>query len=166
MSAKLTLEPVGPDNWRDALDIEAHGRHEPRFVASTAYSIAQAYADVVARERGEPSYSRKPYLAVSDGEPVGFVLIGCDLDEPAARIFRMMVDRRHQGKGLGRALLLATLEHMRRDYPGRAVRLIYDPENTRAERLYASLGFQKAGLSDEGNVIAVLPASRSEARVA
>ena len=158
----VELEPVGPDNFIECLDIEGNAPGEPRFVASTTYSLAQAYVDRVARDRGEPNPDRRPYLARSEGEPVGFVLVGRDPDdERAVRLHRVMVDHRLHGRGYGRALVAAALTCIAEEFPGRDVRLIYDPENARAERLYRSLGFEVLGESEEGNVVAAYRARRA-----
>ena len=50
---------------------------------------------------------------------------------------------RLRGRGIGRALLLASVERARRC--GKQAGLLVDPDNPRAEQLYRSLGFRPAG---------------------
>ena len=80
------------------------------FVASNDLSLIGAFA---VREDG---YTALPFGLAENGEPVGFLMIGCgsigDADEPArvrdsCCIRRLMIDRRFQGRGLGKAVLAA-----------------------------------------------------------
>ena len=82
------------------------------FVSPNVYSLAEAYA---ARESGRVAL---PFGLYEADEPVGFVMIGYgsigDADEPewvseSYCIWRVMIDRRYQGKGLGKAAMQKTL---------------------------------------------------------
>ena len=65
------------------------------YVAPVAVSIAQAHF--------EP---RATFRAIyAGGEPVGFILWRDDDKLDTAYLWRFMIDRRHQGKGYGRAAL-------------------------------------------------------------
>ena len=74
-------------------------------------------------------------------------------------IWRLMIDRRYQGRGLGRRAMEEALRYIRTWPCGRADAcwLSYEPENTGARDLYGSLGFRENGEMDEGEIVAVLP---------
>ena len=74
----------------------------------------------------------------------GFGSIG-DEDEPKVAqssycIWRLMIDSRFQGRGLGKAALSASLDYLRTKPCGEAefCWLSYEPENEVAKSLYAS----------------------------
>ena len=78
--------------------------------------------------------------------------------ENTYNIWRFMIDRRYQHKGLGKAALKLVLDFIR-TYPcGKSEKcwLSYEPENTAAEKLYSSFGFVPNGEKDGDEIIAVL----------
>ena len=78
------------------------------FVASNAWSLAQAYAE---RDIAWPR------AIVADGTVVGFIMLQFDPDDDDGRPFqlwRLMIDADHQGKGYGRAALSLGVEECRR----------------------------------------------------
>jgi diamine N-acetyltransferase len=73
------------------------------YVAPVAVSIAQAHFEPCATFRA----------VYAGGKPVGFILWR-DGDGPgSASLWRFMIDRRHQGKGYGRAALEQTFAVMK-----------------------------------------------------
>ena len=76
---------------------------------------------------------------------------------PAYNIFRFMVDRRHQGRGIGYTAMQCVLEEIRAQGPFERIAICYLPSNQIARDFYGSLGFRETGLSEEtGEVIAVI----------
>ncbi len=64
--------------------------------------------------------------------------------DPIGEIYAMGVDPDYQGQGLGRAITIAGLAHLRRK--GLMSAMLYvDAENTAAIRLYSNLGFSEWG---------------------
>ena len=131
------------------------------FVATNAESIIEAYA---ANQSGFPAL---PFGLYEDGVPVGFVMIGYgsigDDEEPTVVndsycIWRFMIDREYQGRGLGRAAMEEVLRFIRTWPCGRATWcwLSYEPENTAAKALYEEFGFRETGETDGDEVVAVL----------
>jgi diamine N-acetyltransferase len=65
----------------------------------------------------------------------------------------VVIDRRYQGEGYGRAAMKTIIASIRSNAPQcRAVGLSCKPENVIAERLYRSLGFEPAGENSRGGV--------------
>lgn len=131
------------------------------FVATNTQSILEAYCAITNGGVALP-------FGIYDGEkPVGFVMIGYGCgdweDAPAiARenysVWRLMIDRRWQGKGYGKAAMTAALDYIRTFPCGKAecCYLSYEPENVVAKRLYHSFGFRENGEMDGEEVVAVL----------
>jgi ribosomal protein S18 acetylase RimI-like enzyme len=89
-------------------------------------------------------------VAEADGALLGYVQFG-DVEIPEVEIRpgdqglqRVYVDSALQGRGLGRALMNAALEHPRLAYAGRIYLTVWE-RNERAVRLYESLGFESVG---------------------
>lgn len=118
-----------------------------RFVAPNALSIAQAYFEPKAWFR-----------AIYAGDnPVGFVMLYDDPEEPVYFLWRFMVDARYQRMGFGRQALLQLFEYVK-TRPG-AVELLTScvPEQGGPEPFYASLGFERTGDMEGIEVVMRLP---------
>ena len=92
---------------------------------------------------------------------IGYGTIG-DEDEPCIAdgnycIWRFMIDRNYQGKGLGKKTMEAVLDYIM-TFPCKEADycwLSYEPENTRARDLYRRCGFAETGELCEDEIIAV-----------
>lgn len=131
------------------------------FVAPNVASLAQAY---VAASNG---FAAQPFGLYDSGEPVGFVMFGYgslgDWDDPPIAagnycLWRLMIDQKYQGQGLGRQAMEASLRYLRSLPlgPAKAVWLSYEPENTVAKALYGQFGFEENGQMCGEEVVAVL----------
>ena len=143
----MELREVNADNWRDVIRIEAR-EDQGRFVASVAYYLNLCHY-------GE---EWKPLALYQDGEPVGFAMWGYDAEEDSHWIGGFFIGANHQGKGYGRAAMEALLDHLAAQPGYREAALSYEPENTVARRLYASLGFVETGERADDEFVARRPA--------
>ena len=107
-----------------------------------------------------------PLAVYSDDELVGFVMIGKgtvgnedegDLIKENYCIWRLMIDRRYQGQGLGWKTLDAAMDLIRTFPFGEAekVWLSYEPENTHAREIYNRYGFKENGEMCGNEIVAV-----------
>lgn len=131
------------------------------FVAPNGYSLAEAYA-VLSNGRFVKAFG------LFEGEtPVGFAMVGHNAfineDCPQAYrdsyyLWRMMIDRRYQGRGYGKAAVALLLAYIRSmpDGPAATCSVSYEPGNLVAKALYASFGFLPTGEMDDDEEIAVL----------
>ena len=135
----LRLEKINGKNVWEILRLEVFD-NQKEFVAANDISIIEAY---VAITRNGHAF---PFGIYDDETPVGFLMIGFDVDEDwedapeIARnnynLWRLMID-----KLCGKA-----------DYCW----LSYEPENSVARDLYRSFGFSETGDMDGDEQIAVL----------
>ncbi|WP_282940038.1 GNAT family N-acetyltransferase [Paenibacillus sp. RC67] len=131
----IQLKAITSDNWQQCVRLSVHQEQE-RFVAPNVYSILQSKFES----------DKIPLAVYSDDTPVGFVMYGCDPEDGCYWIIRLMIDKKQQGKGYGRAALLQAIELIRAQPDcSQDIKISYKPENAGAERLYESLGFHKTG---------------------
>ena len=157
----VRLERVNGGNIYDIIELEVH-ESQRKFVSDNKMSIVDAYG---AMTGGGNAF---PFGIYDDDSPVGFLMIGFDVDDywedypqvavGSYNIWRLMIDRRYQGRGYGKAAMKLALEFIR-TYPcGKAEKcwLSYEPDNHAAEKLYSSFGFEPNGEKDGDEIIAVL----------
>lgn len=142
------LREITAETVRAVTDLSVSDAQK-QFVASNAVSLAQA---LFAPEAW--------YRAIHAGdELVGFVMLYDESlrtpppDEPEVDVWRFMIDARHQGRGYGRAALLAVIEHVRSARRCTSLALSYVPAAGNAEPFYRKLGFEPTGEVHEGEVV-------------
>jgi diamine N-acetyltransferase len=150
-AAPVTLREITADTVRAVMKL-AVTEHQTRFVAPNAWSLGQALF-------APDAWFRAIYLG---DEPVGFVMLADQslLDQvpesPEVEVWRLMVDARHQRKGIGRAAMLQVIEHVRSKGLFKKLSISYVPDEGGPEALYLSLGFKPTGEVDEGEVVMAL----------
>ncbi|MGW8389413.1 GNAT family N-acetyltransferase [Pseudoduganella sp. HUAS MS19] len=145
---EIQLKAVTRQNFDDITDLRLLD-HQRDYVASNAYSIAQA-----------SFYPEMQTRAVYAGDLlVGFLMyVDMALEGLPGEfgVWRLMVDVLHQGKGYGRSALRMALTEIRARGGVRKVWISYQPDNTRARDLYASMGFVETEIDEDGEMNAVL----------
>ncbi len=88
--------------------------------------------------------------------PVGFVMIAEATEtSPEPFLWRLLVDRFHQGRGVGSRVIELLAERAREAGCGRLL-VSWVPGRGGPERFYLNLGFVPTGEMDEDEVIAAL----------
>lgn len=143
----IQLRDVTIDNFDDVASLPLL-EHQKNFLASNSYSIAQSKFD--------PHYQPR---AIYCGETVvGFLMYhtqDCDVPHQVG-IHRFMVDHRQQGKGIGRQALELALLEIRQIPQVQRITICYFPDNSMAQKFYASFGFQETGIDEDGEMIAAI----------
>lgn len=138
----IRLGRVTQDNFKQviALDIADNQR---RFLETP--TVLYAIAEV----QFHPPFL--PYIIYADETMIGFVIYGHLPEDPAKGwIPLFIIDRHHQGKGYGRAAMQTIISTMRTEIPNCSeIALCFKPDNTVAEHLYLSVGFEKTTEIDE-----------------
>ena len=130
------------------------------FVAENIQSLAEAYAT---RNEGNNAL---PLAVYNDDDLIGFIMIGkgtvgnpdeSDLIKENYCLWRLMIDKKYQGQGLGRQTMDAAMDLIRTFPFGEAkkVWLSYEPENTRARDIYLKYGFAETSEMCGNEIIAV-----------
>ena len=142
----LTVIELTADNVEDVLAI-APSQEQLRHVKPVAWYVARSAYQGVWHPVG---------LASDDGEVVGFAEWAYDDSDGTYNLGGIVIDQRHQGRGLGPPALDALVAHLRaRPVPG-DIALTVHPDNERARGLYERYGFTTTGEVIEGELVMVL----------
>jgi diamine N-acetyltransferase len=146
----VSLREITEDN-RAAVEALAVTEEQSYFVASVTQSLqdAEDYPD-----------ARPWYRAVyADDEPVGFVMIsdGITVDDSTYvgpySLWRLLIDRRFQGRGYGTATLDLIVDHVRTRPDARTFLVSHVVGPASPVTFYRQHGFQLTGKVHEGEPI-------------
>lgn len=147
----VRLEPVTALNWKECCDL-AVAPEQVGFLPSNLYSIAESQF-----------YSEACPLAIYNGADhlVGFALYGVDVESGKWKIFRLMIDCAHQGKGHGTAAMREMITRITNERDCDEILVAYQENNAVARRLYRGLGFVEIG-TDGSTITAKLDVNSSD----
>lgn len=129
----VSFREITRDNYEACVALSV-GEEQRRFVAPNAKSLVQAMYNP------DDCF---PLAIFAGGEMVGFLLHGPDGDG-THWLHRLMIDRRFQGRGYGRAAVGLVLDGFSEDGT-KAVSTGVDPDNGPSAALFRSLGFEPIG---------------------
>jgi GNAT superfamily N-acetyltransferase len=150
-TSDVQLREITDDNREAVCALRVRG-HQKRFVASVSRSLKDAAAAPKARPW---------YRAVYCGdEPVGFVMLSWKARKgpyPGRHfLWRLLIDKRHQAGGIGRAVLTQIVDLVRAD-GGTELLTSYEPGEGGPWPFYQRFGFQPTGEVDDGEIVLRLP---------
>jgi diamine N-acetyltransferase len=131
----------------------AVGPDQQGFVAPNATSLAQALFS-------DEAWYRAVY---ADDELVGFVMLSDETlkadppAEPNIGLWRLMIDHRHQRRGIGREVMRLVLDHVRSRPGVHHFYTSYVDEPGGPGPFYLGLGFAPNGEIDDGEVVLLYP---------
>ena len=148
----ITFNPVTRDNWEDAMKLQVLPE-QARFAPSVAESLAAAYI--------KPwDEALDPYLIYADDQLVGLFYISYTPDsQDNYWIGGFIIDRKFQGRGYGKSAFTKMLSFVPKAHPKcQEIKLTVEKDNTLAQRLYQSSGFDATGETNKyGEIIYTLP---------
>ena len=139
----INFRAITEDNF-DAI-IRMKRPDDEHFVASNAYSLAQAW---LYPDAGDVY----PFAIYDDDQPVGFMMLDEDLDERCLIIWRIMFPEENRFKGYGTAAIRRIIDLARESGKYDFLLISYDPENKVAEHVYKKLGFRPTGVFEHGEI--------------
>ena len=157
----LKLKKINRKNIGEILKLEVFD-NQKRFVAPNNISIIEAYLAII--ENGHVF----TFGIYNDDAPVGFLMIGFDVNTDDAdvpriakgnyNIWRFMIDKDFQGRGLGKKAMNLALEFINTFPCGIAKYcwLSYESDNNIARQLYKSVGFVETDEKDGEEIVAIL----------
>lgn len=157
----LKLKKINRKNVGEILKLEVFD-NQKSFVAANNISIIEAYLAII--ENGHVF----TFGIYNDDAPVGFLMIGFDVNTDDAdvpriakgnyNIWRFMIDKDFQGRGLGKKAMNLALEFINTFPCGIAKYcwLSYESDNDVARQLYQSVGFVETDEKDGEEIVAIL----------
>ena len=157
----LELKKINRKNIAEILKLEVFD-NQKSFVATNNSSIIEAY---IAITDNNDVFTFGIYKGDT---PIGFLMIGYDVnsdDEGAPKIakgnyniWRIMIDKKFQGKGFGKKAMDLAIEFVNTFPCGTAKYcwLSYESENNIARQLYKSVGFVETEEKDGEEIVAIL----------
>ena len=146
----IALREVNEDNFDKCVSLEVDDSQK-NFVAANMKSIAQAWIHYK---------NARPFAIYNDDEMIGFMMFyvedGRSGKEKECFLWRLMVDKNHQGKGYGKTALKMAIEGFKKTIKITEVKTSLVPGNDGAGGLYKSLGFVPTGEIDDGEIVMVL----------
>ncbi len=142
----IELKPVTKHNYMTVVDLKVHP-HQEDFIASNWLSLLEASYE-------EDKY---PFAIYQEGTVVGFLMCSYYPADDAYPIDswwleRLMIDKAHQKKGIGKEALKRFLNEFKPDENVTEIRIGADPKNEWAIKLYESFGFKQEGMVEDENV--------------
>ena len=136
----INLKSVNPENEVACSSLEVK-EDQAGLIAPNAKSIEWAKANP----------KSVPLAVYTDTTLVGFVLY-----EPRGNdvfsIHRVMIDRRHQKRGIARRSMELTIAEIKKR-GGVTIYLSFRPENHAAKHLFQSLGFVQHEIESDGEIV-------------
>jgi RimJ/RimL family protein N-acetyltransferase len=149
---EVRLVAITPDNAGAVLRLTTH-RSQQRFVAP----MPESFADALAPEpvNGVPVVPW--YRAIeADGELTGFVMLAeRTAAHPEPFLLRLLIDRRHQRRGIGDRVITLLAERLRAE-GHRTLLVSWHPGEGGPEPFYLARGFVPTGTIEEGEIEARL----------
>ena len=141
----VSLREITRETARDIMRLDVT-EHQKQFVAPNSVSIAQAHFE-------PKGWFRAVYAG---DEPVGFVMVYEDPDEPEYYLWRFMIDHRYQGRGYGKAALELVIERVRGLPNATQLLTSYVPGEGSPGDFYHLMGFVDTGDEEEGELVTAL----------
>lgn len=135
-NAEIYLREINSESWRECIEL-CVDESQSNFVSSNLFSLAQSKFE-----------TQRISCAIYNSEDVmvGFVMYNDKpLTEGGYRISRLMIDKKHQGRGYGVSAARQVLEILSQISECHEIRLDYHSSNDKAAVLWRGLGFVDCG---------------------
>jgi diamine N-acetyltransferase len=136
---KVTLHPITKENIQDCINLEVD-ESQIRLIASNSKSLAEAYVnsslypfgiyDIAARGWEKPKSPMIGFTMYELVSGVGFIL-------------RLMIDRKYQRQGYGKATMIEVIRRLRSHPEVEIIATSHRKENTAVGSLCWNLGFRE-----------------------
>ena len=145
----VELVEIDADNRRAVTQLATH-RSQERFVAPVMQSLAEALVPPVQNGVTVAPWYR---AVAADGELAGFVMLArSQHGAPEPWLWRLLVDRMHQRRGIGSRIIDLVVEQCR-EWGDATLLTSWRPGKGSPEPMYLARGFVPAGAIDDGEIV-------------
>ncbi|MCL2378664.1 MAG: GNAT family N-acetyltransferase [Defluviitaleaceae bacterium] len=155
------------DNMKECIELDFLPEQKG-FVADNSLSLAEAYDTNKAYDSTGKGDIAIPYAVYENGVMVGFAMYGYfpPGSEDDAEVYctkeyhyyfwRLLVDKNHQRKGIGREIVRQIMDEIKSMPYGEAsyCYVSYNPNNIGSKTTFASYGYEEDGRVIDGEVVA------------
>lgn len=136
----MKIVPITKDNWEEAIELKILPEQYKYLRENVSmHSLAKCYIY-------PDKYS--PWMIIHEDKPLGCFRLR-DYRR-GVNIVSFFIDKKYQGKGLGRMAMQTIIDWVREDFVNAIeIELWVIPENKPARKLYESLGFYYTGEENE-----------------
>ncbi len=145
MSDCIELVEVTGENWRDVAALTVNESQQDFVAQPRHYLCLCAYGGLW-----------KPLAIQRDGSVVGFMMWAVDEEDGSCWLGGILVDRDHQGGGIGRTAVRLAVERLADRLGCEEFALSYEPANEVARHLYTSMGFVETDQREGDEIVARL----------
>ena len=135
----VSLSPVTKDNYEEVCNLQVAKQQED-YVADNIWSLVESMFN--------PTYQTRAIY--NNSTPVGFFM-WVPQESDKVSIWRFMVDKKHQNKGIGRKALQLAIDEIKQTEGVRQIGIYYNPKHPVAKKLYSSFGFVEVGIEEDGD---------------
>ena len=139
LKTKISLEEINTSNYEAVCDLDVTEAQE-EYVACNMWSLVESHYN--------DGYTCKAIYC--NDVPVGF-LMWVQETPTKLSVWRFMVDKKHQNRGIGRTALALAIDAMKQVPKLQEIEICYHPENPVAREFYSSFGFQEVGMDEDGD---------------
>ena len=135
------------DLWYAVAECKIRPEQE-EFINPAGFSLGRAYL--------APDDNVPCVICKEDGARIGFIVFREWLGADPSLNWSYYVDRSYQGKGYGKEAAKLATQILRSADPAMPIKLSTEAANSKAQRLYQSLGFTKSDILDGDDLVYVL----------
>ncbi|NVK56534.1 MAG: GNAT family N-acetyltransferase [Alteromonadaceae bacterium] len=142
---QISLREINKSNYEAVCDLDVTEQQED-YVACNMWSLVESFYN--------SGHTCKAIYC--NDEPVGFFMWVQESPSKVS-IWRFMVDKNYQNKGIGRLAMAQAIEVIKQTPDLEEIEICYNPENPVAKEFYSGFGFQEVGMDDdEEDMLAVI----------
>lgn len=135
------------DLWYAVVECKLDPEQED-YVNPAGFSIGRAYL--------APQDNVPCVICKSDGERIGFIVLRTWSGDDSGFNWSYYIDRSFQGLGYGKAAARLAVKILKTVDPQMPIKLSTEAFNTKAQKLYCSIGFEKTDELDGDDLVFVL----------